>query len=102
MNLINNEIPLDDIETRKQFLDLAKKLKRENLKSDFLNWSKNSLNDLESGIFLIAQFDNPLLDIEHYVTVLNNWAVSLSTNLKKIKLFHRKSKGRIRAIHTGT
>jgi regulator of sirC expression with transglutaminase-like and TPR domain len=83
---INNEISLDDIETRRQFLDLAKRVKRVKLKVDFLDWSKDLSNDLEKGVFLLAQFDNPLLDLDHYVKVLNSWAISLSNNLKKIKV----------------
>lgn len=83
---INNEIPLDDIETRRQFLDLAKSGKRSQLKERFSDWSKDSLNDLEKGLFLIAQFDNPLLDLDHYLKILNSWAISLNTNLQRIKI----------------
>lgn len=83
---INNEIPLDDIELRRQFLNLVTNIKRGDLKKDFNNWAKNNSNDLEEGVFLIALFSNPLLDIEHYSNFLNNWALTLSKNLKKIKL----------------
>ncbi len=83
---INGEISPEDIEVRKQFLDLVQKVKRESLKQDFTNWSKSSSNDLEAGIFLIAQFDNPLLEVDQYVKILNNWALSLTNSLKKVKL----------------
>ena len=83
---INNEIPLDDIELRRQFLNLVTNIKRGELKKDFNNWAKNNSNDLEEGVLLVALFGNPLLDLEHYSNLLNNWALTLSKNLKKIKL----------------
>lgn len=83
---INNEISLDDISTRKQYLDLVHRIKRGSLKEDFIKWSKDFSNDLEQGIFLIALFDNPLLDIEHYSNTLKEWTDNLSKNLNKIKL----------------
>lgn len=83
---INNEIPLDDISTRKQYLDLVNRIKRNALKEDFIKWSKDFSNDLEQGIFLIALFDNPLLDIEYYSDILKNWSDNLSKNISKIKL----------------
>ncbi len=73
---VNNEIPLDDIDTRREFFNLVKKNKRLKLKNDFLLWAKKDSNDLEEGIFLIAQFDNPLLDLEYYVNILNNLLVN--------------------------
>lgn len=83
---INNEISLDDISTRKQYLDLIHRIKRSGLKEDFIKWSKDFSSDLEQGIFLIALFDNPLLDTEHYSNMLKGWADSLSKNINKIKL----------------
>lgn len=83
---INNEISLDDISTRKQYLDLVHRIKRGSLKEDFIKWSKDFSNDLEQGIFLIALFDNPLLDIEHYSNTIKEWTDNLSKNLNKIKL----------------
>lgn len=83
---INNEISLDDISTRKQYLDLVHRIKRSGLKEDFIKWSKDFSNDLEQGIFLIALFDNPLLDIEYYSNMLKEWADNLSKNINKIKL----------------
>lgn len=81
---INNEIPLDDIELRKHFLSMLQKVKRESLKKDFSKWAKNFSKDLEEGIFLVAQFDNPLLDLEHYTSILNTWAKILEKNIKNI------------------
>ena len=83
---INREISPDDIELQRNFLDLAYRIKREQLKNDFSKWSKNHPNDLEDGIFLIAVFANPLLDVNHYSGLLTAWADSISTNLQKIKL----------------
>lgn len=83
---INSEIPLDDIELQRNFLELALRIKREQLKSDFNNWSKNNSNDLEEGIFLVATFANPLLDMEYYFKLISNWVGLISNNLKKIKL----------------
>lgn len=83
---INDEISLDDTQLKRNFLDLALKIKREQLKNDFSSWSKDHSNDLESGVFLIAKFANPLIDINHYSDTLSNWAGLISNNLKKIKL----------------
>ena len=83
---INNEIPLDDIELRKQFLAILQRIKREQLKKDFNNWNKDYSNDLEKGVFLVALFDNPLIDLDYYSNLLTNWSLTLSNNLKKIKI----------------
>ncbi len=83
---IRNEIPLDDIELQKNFLELIYKIKREQLKIDFDKWSKSALNDLEEGVFMIAMFEDPLLDTSHYSKQITTWANSITTNLKKIKL----------------
>lgn len=83
---INAEIPLDDIELRKQFSLILQRLKREQLCKDFYKWNVSLSKDLEEGIFLVALFDNPLLDLEHYSSILNSWALTLSTNLTNIKL----------------
>ena len=56
---INNEIPLDDINLKKQFLDLASRIKREQLKKDFSKWSKSHSQTLEEGVFMVALFENP-------------------------------------------
>lgn len=83
---INNEIPRDDVELSRQFNSLLQKIKREELKKEFASWTRSNLNDLEKGIFLIALFDNPLLDVEQYLSILNNWTITLSRNLQKIKV----------------
>lgn len=83
---IKSEISLDDIELQRGFLELACKIKREQLKSEFKRWGKDSLSTLEEGVFLIAMFANPFLDITYYSELLNTWADSISQNLKKIKL----------------
>ena len=71
---INDEISLDDIELKKNFLDLALKIKQEQLKTDFSKWSKGNSSDLEDGVFLLANFINPLLDKKHYSNLLSEWA----------------------------
>ena len=83
---INEELPLDDIELRRQFIELVSKIKRKRLNEDFHHWSQSNSEDLEKGVFLIASFANPLLNIEHYANELNNWANYLGNNLKKIKI----------------
>ena len=83
---INDELPLDDIELKKQFLSLVFKVRREGLKRDFNNWCKNNSEDLEEGVFYIASFGNPLLNSEHFLNQLNSWAQTLENNLKKVKL----------------
>lgn len=83
---INDELPLDDITCRKHFLDLLLKMRRERLSKDFDNWSKNTLNDLEYGVFLVASFNNPLLSFEFYSNILSSWSNKLGQNLKNIKL----------------
>lgn len=83
---INDKLPLDDIEARRLFSSIVLKIKREGLKEDFKDWSKNNSNDLESGAFLIASFSNPFLSSEQYSETLNSWRNILSVNLKKIKL----------------
>ena len=83
---ISDEISLDDAELKKNFLELALKIKQEQLKSDFSKWSKNNLSDLEDGVFLIATFANPLLDKKYYSNLLSEWSSLISKNLKKVKL----------------
>ena len=83
---IYNDIPLDDVNLQKQFFNIVLKIKRESLKKDFALWSKNNSKDLEEGIFLVALFDNPLIDRERYSDTLSKWANLLDTGLKKIKL----------------
>ena len=83
---INSEISPDDVELQRNFLELTYRIKRKELKNDFNKWSKNPLNDLEEGIFLIATFANPLLDTDYYSNLLTTWADSVSNNLQKIKL----------------
>lgn len=83
---INNEIPLDDIGLRKQFFSLVQKIKRGRLKEDFKTWAKSFSGSLEEGIFLVALFENPFLDLEHHLSTLSAWADTLSKNLKKVKL----------------
>ena len=83
---INEELPLDDIELRRQFIELVSKIKRKKLSEDFHHWSQSNSENLEKGVFLIASFANPLLNTEHYANELNNWANYLSNNLKKIKV----------------
>lgn len=82
---INSEISLDDINLRRQFLEIVQKIKRQGLKKDFVGWCKNN-SDLEQGIFLVGSFDNPFLDINYYTNELNIWAESINNVLKKIKL----------------
>ena len=83
---INDELPLDDISLRKQFLDLILEIKREQLKKEFATWSKDNLDSLEAGVFLIASFNNPFLDAEHYSDVLNKMSADLNEKLKTVKL----------------
>jgi len=83
---INNEISPDDIKLQKSFLELALRIKREQLKNDFNRWSKNHQSDLEDGIFLVATFTNPMLDTDYYSQLLTTWANLISKNLVKIKL----------------
>ena len=83
---IDNEIPLDDAELKERFLKLIFNIKSESLKKDFLNWAKNPTCSLEDGVFLVALFNNPLLDVEKYSSNLNNWAEAIGNNFKKIKV----------------
>ena len=84
---IDNEIPLDDKELKERFLKLVFNVKSESLKKDFLSWTKSSSSDLlEEGVFLIALFNNPLLNAGYYLSMLDNWAEILGNNLKKIKV----------------
>ncbi|MBI3590603.1 MAG: hypothetical protein HY094_04405 [Candidatus Melainabacteria bacterium] len=83
---INDELPLDDISLRKQYLDLVLKIKREQLKEDFKNWSNKDSSDLEKGVLLVASFANPLLKSEYYSKLLNDWSNTLSNSLKKLKI----------------
>ena len=83
---INDEIPLDDIELRKQFLTLVLKIKREQLKQDFSTWAKNEKSILEDGVFLVAMFNNPFLQKDFYFTQINGWSESIKNNLTKVKL----------------
>lgn len=83
---INSEISLDDINLRRQFLEIVQKIKREGLKKDFIEWCKSHKQDLEQGIFLVGLFDNSFLDLNYYTNELNIWAESINNNLKKIKV----------------
>ena len=83
---INDELPLDDIESRKKFLCLAHNIKREHLKKDFESWTRNNSNDLEEGVFLVTSFDNPLLNKSYYTDILNTWKETIKSNIKRIKL----------------
>ena len=83
---IYGEIPLDDVELQRNFLELAIRIKRNQLKDSFSKWSTNSLSDLEDGVFLIAMFANPLLDVDYYSKLLTDWSNSILNNLKKVKL----------------
>lgn len=83
---INNEISLDDIGLRKQFLNLVLKIKREQLKEDFSCWTKNKNPDLEEGVFHIASFNNPFLQKDFYSNQINLWSESIKNNLKEVKL----------------
>ncbi len=83
---IDNEIPLEDIELKERFSKLVCNIKSENLKKDFLNWAKNPGCSLEEGVFLVALFNNPLLDVEKYSNILNTWVEAIRNNLKKIKI----------------
>ncbi|MBI2996674.1 MAG: hypothetical protein HYY52_08245 [Candidatus Melainabacteria bacterium] len=83
---IDSVIPLDDAELKNGFLKLVSKIKKEHLKKDFSNWSKNHSNNLKEGIFLLAMFENPLLDKDYYFQLLNDWSSDISKNLKEVKL----------------
>ena len=83
---INSEIPLDDIELRRNYLNLINNIHRDRLKKEFEKWAGNSLSSLEEGIFLVASFENSLIDDEHYINKLNEWASAIDKNLRKIKL----------------
>ena len=83
---INSEIPLDDIELRRNYLNLVNNIRRDQLKKEFEKWAGNSLSSLEEGIFLVASFENSLIDDEHYINKLNEWASTIEKNLRKIKL----------------
>lgn len=83
---VNDELPLDDIDGRAQFLNLVLKIKREKLKGEFSNWCLNTSSTLEEGAFLVASFSNPYLDSPLYSEQFDEWTSTLSNNLKKIKL----------------
>ena len=83
---IDNEIPLEDTELKERFSKLVCNIKSENLKKDFLSWAKSPDCSLEKGVFLVALFNNPLLDVEKYSNILNTWAEGIKNNLKKIKI----------------
>lgn len=83
---INDELPLDDIELRKYFLNLSLKVKREKLKSEFNSWCKTSQLDLEEGAFLVASFGNPFLITDSYSKTLDEFGNTLRENIKKIKV----------------
>lgn len=83
---IDNEIPLEDTELKERFSKLVCNIKSENLKKDFLSWAKSPSCSLEEGVFLVALFNNPLLDVEKYSNILNTWAEGIKNNLKKIKI----------------
>lgn len=83
---VNDELPLDDIEGRAQFLNLVLKIKREKLKGEFSSWCLNTSSTLEEGAFLVASFSNPYFDSSPYLEQFDEWTSTLSNNLKKIKL----------------
>ena len=83
---INNEIPLDDSELKNCFSKLVFNIKSESLKKEFLSWSKKPSCTLEDGIFLVALFNNPLLDVDKYTNIIDKWAEEIAKNLKKIKV----------------
>ncbi len=83
---INNEISSSDIELKESFLNLALGIKRDRLKNEFLEWGKDKSSTLEKGVFLIASFVNPLLDIDYCSGLLDKWASLLDNSLKGIKL----------------
>ena len=82
---IDKEISPGDIELKNYFLNLVFNTKREQLKSDFLKWATNG-SDLQEGAFLIALFDNPLMDTEYYSSLIAKWANTLNSTLKKVTL----------------
>ena len=83
---IRDEISLDDVELHKKFFDFAIKLRRDRLKDDFSHWSKSYSDDLERGVFLVANFANPFLDEDYYSKLLHNWSEKISGNLNKLKI----------------
>ena len=80
---IDKEISPSDIELKNYFLNLVFNTKREQLKNDFLKWSTNGTN-LQEGVFLIALFDNPLMDTEYYSNLITKWTNTLGNTLKEI------------------
>jgi len=83
---IEAEIPKGDDSLREGFLSLITEIKREKLKEEFSRWSGNKLSTLEEGIFLIALFNNPLIDTENYSKVLDKWSLELKQHLEKVKV----------------
>ena len=83
---IDREISPEDINLRKRFLNHLLRSRRESLKEEFLKWAKSKVPVLEEGIYLIAQFNNPLVDISCYSKILGKWAEELSEKIKNVKL----------------
>ncbi|MBI1858895.1 MAG: hypothetical protein HYR97_07280 [Candidatus Melainabacteria bacterium] len=83
---IEAEIPKGDDSLREGFLSLITEIKREKLKEEFSRWSGNKLSTLEEGIFLIALFNNPLIDTENYSKILDKWSLELKQHLEKVKV----------------
>ena len=86
LHKINSQIPSDDIQLKNEFLKLISRTKSTKIKKDFISWSTSPTQNLEEGVFLIASFNDPMLDTEHYSDILNKWADKLEKNLKKIKV----------------
>lgn len=83
---IEVEISINDVSLKQHFLELVTKVKREELKASFLKLDFRQLSNLEKGVFLISLFNNPFLDINYYIQILDGWSQALSKNLKQIKL----------------
>lgn len=83
---VNNEIPSDDTDLKKYFLETVKKIKRKQLLNDFDEWVKNSNPDLEEGVFLVGLFNQPFFNKNYYSKKLDGWAKELNSFLEKIKI----------------
>lgn len=83
---IDKEISLDDKELKDNFIKYLKKIKREQLKKELSKWAKSGFCDLEEGVFILASFENPLINFQEYSTIFDEWASVLSENIKKVKL----------------
>lgn len=83
---IESEISQSDRTLREQFFEIILRIKREKLKEEFPKWGTSKLSNLEEGVFLLASFNNPFINVYSYSSLFDSWAKELAKNLEKLKL----------------